>query len=119
WGSFDGTTNPPFIYPTDLSLTTLEAQVLVQFTPFYLPAGFVGNDYSAQMNTQKSGTFLVGSFNWSLSTNSPAPPPGLTIDDTGLISGIPTQAAVYDIVIRATDSQGHSVDRAFTLNISQ
>jgi hypothetical protein len=119
WGSFDGTTNPPFIYPTDLSLSVLEAQVLVQFTPFYLPTGFVGNNFSAQMNTQNSGTYWIGPFTWSLAPNTPGLPPGLTIDPTGVISGIPTQAAVYDIVIRATDSQGHSVDRAFTLDISQ
>jgi hypothetical protein len=71
------------------------------------------------MGTQNSGTYWIGPFTWSLSPNSPGLPAGLTVDQTGLISGIPMQAAVYDIVIRATDSQGHSVDRAFTLNIAQ
>jgi hypothetical protein len=50
WGSFDGTTNPPIVYPTGSSIEELEAQVLEGGLPF--PA----NEWAPVLNTSATNT---------------------------------------------------------------
>jgi len=125
WGSFDGTTNVPVIYPNDVSITDMENQVLVQVSPPYLPAGVVGVEYSANLYVQASTS------NWQpgpdgptfeLAPGSPGLPPGLQImrdtNGSGLIYGYPSAEGTYDFVIRVADSLGHNVDRSFAITIN-
>jgi len=48
WGSFDGTTNAPIVYPNGTSINDLMTQILVQVTPPYLAEGRVGLTYHQQ-----------------------------------------------------------------------
>jgi hypothetical protein len=123
WGSFDGTTNIPVIYPNDLSINNLENEILVQITPTYLPSGIVGSGYSAELQSTPTDTW-VAPFTWALAPNSPGLPPGLSLTNsvsgtgTGLISGTPTDIGTFDFVIRVTDSQGRTIDRSFFIPIA-
>lgn len=121
WGSFDGSTNVPTLYPNDVSITALENQMLIQVTPQYLPDGKVGSPYAAHLQTAASTPNWQGPFSWSLAPGSPALPPGLGISavgfNGGLISGTPVQDGFFDFVIRITDSQGRSVDRSNSIRI--
>jgi hypothetical protein len=122
WGSFNGTTNTPAVYPNDLSINGLENQMLIQVNPLYLPNGVIGVFYSTRLNTVGSTPNWKAPFSWSLAPSSQALPPGLSITtdsiSTGLISGTPTKDGFYDFVIRVTDSQGRVVDRGYSLKIT-
>ena len=121
WGSFDGSTNVPTLYPNDVSISALENQMLIQITPQYLPDGLVGASYSASLQTAASTPNWTGPFTWSLAPGSPALPPGLGITTAGfgagLISGTPVQDGFFDFIIRVTDSQGRTVDRSYSIRI--
>lgn len=112
WGSFDGTTNAPVVYPNGTSLGNLANQMLVQISPPPpdLPNGTVGVPYSVQLTVEAGGT---PSYSWSLAPNSAGLPPGLYWDGNpaamsssdGVISGTPKQSGTFDgIVIQMTDS---------------
>jgi hypothetical protein len=122
WGSFNGTTNTPALYPNDLSIEGLENQMLIQVNPQYLRNGVIGVFYSTHLNTVGSTPNWKGPFSWSLAPGSQALPPGLSIttgsNSTGLISGTPTKAGFYDFVIRVTDSLGRVVDRGYSLKVT-
>jgi hypothetical protein len=121
WGNFDGTTNPPVIFPTDVSIQGLEAQMLTQVTPPYLPDGIVGVYYQAQLQVQTSAVGWQGPFHWSLAPNSPSLPPGLSLGtdgfSSGFISGTPLQDGFFDFTIRVGDSLGHTLDRSGAIKI--
>lgn len=65
-----------------------------------LPAGVVGSAYSG--SAAASGG--VGALKWS-ATGLPA---GLGISSAGVVSGTPTTAATYNVVLTVTDSLGNS-----------
>jgi hypothetical protein len=127
WGSFDGTTNAPVVYPNGTSITNLENSVLIQVSPsspvtngvVQLPNGTVGVDYSITF----SGFTAVGGqppYSWSLAPGSPALPPNLVLNANGTISGAPdssTAGLTFDFVIRMTDAGSRFVDRAFAITI--
>jgi hypothetical protein len=121
WGSFDGTTNPPVVYPIGTSIAALENQMFMQFTPLTMPDGVVGLGYLVQF----AGSGGQPPYTWSLSPNSAGGlPPGFDppqADGTfanGAITGTPTQAGTFDFSIRMTDSAGRYVDHPYTLTIS-
>ncbi len=58
WGSFDGSTNDPVVYPDGTSITNLINQVLVQITPATLPAGTNGVAYPATTFVATGGGFF-------------------------------------------------------------
>jgi hypothetical protein len=119
WGSFDGTTNPPIVYPTGASINDLESQVLIQVTPYYLPDGTAGSPYNAQLQTVATPNWQ-SPFTWSLNSNFPALPPGLTITndmDIGMISGTPSQSGFFDFVVHITDAAGRGTDRGYSIKI--
>lgn len=101
WGSFDGTTNAPIIYPTGTSINLLANEALIQISPTTLPDGANGASYRAAL----SATGGQPPYTWSLASNSAGLPPGLTLSSSGIISGTPTQSGTFDdIVIQLTDS---------------
>jgi hypothetical protein len=121
WSSFDGTTNPPVLYPNDVSIDGLENQMLIQVTPPYLPDGVVGHAYLGQLQTAASTPNWQSPYAWSLAPGSPGLPPGLSISasgsSTGRIAGTPTQDGFFDFIIRVTDSQGRTVDRSYSIRV--
>jgi hypothetical protein len=116
WGSFDGTTNDPIVYPNGTSIVELESELLGPFiTTTSLPNGNVGVPYS----TSLVGTGGQPPYTWSISAGS-ALPSGLTNTPDGQITGIPTgPPATYDLSICITDSASNSNNVPFTLTIQQ
>lgn len=123
WGSFDGTTNAPVVYPNGTSIFNLENQVLIQIGPAgpALPNGTVGVNYTNAF----SGFTVTGGtapYTWSIAPASPSGlPAGLVLSAaTGVVSGVPGggAAGIYDITIRLTDAGARFVDRAYTLTIN-
>jgi len=115
WGSFDGTTNAPIVYPNGTSLTELENLITgpAATTP-YLPNANIGNQYIAQLNAV-GGT---APYTWSLAPTSAGLPAGLTLGSNGRITGIPTgPAAIYDFTVRLMDSAGVYRDTQYTISL--
>ena len=121
WGSFDGTTNAPTVYPNDLSITTLENEMLVQVTPQSLPDGTVNSTYSVALQVQSATPNIQGPFTWTLAPSSPGLPPGLYLStdgfNSGLISGTPLQDGFFDFVLEVTDAFGNTIDRSTSIHI--
>jgi hypothetical protein len=122
WGSFDGTTNPPVIYPNDVSVFDIENQVLIQVTPFFFPDAVVGTYYSVQLQSQGSTPNWKAPYSWALAPTSAGMPPGLSITTgsggKGLISGTPFQDGFFDFVIQVTDAEGRKVLRSYSIKVA-
>jgi len=106
WGSFDGTTNPPVIYPNGASLANLAASSLVQISP--PPPALPNGTNRVAYNVAFTVTNATPPYTWTLAPNSAGLPygsPNLTLSPGGLISGTPTNSATYNnILIQMTDS---------------
>lgn len=101
WGSFDGTTNPPVVYPNGTSIANLENEALMQITPTTLPDATNGVPYNVTLSA-KGGT---PPYTWSLASGSAALPAGLSLSSGGMISGTPAQSGTFDdIAIQVVDS---------------
>jgi len=113
WGSFDGTTNAPIVYPNG-QVANLAAEALVQIAPPppNLPMGTNAVAYTNALAVVAGGQ---APYNWVLTTGSAGLPPGLNLSPNGVISGRPTQSGTFDnIVIQMTDS---TVPIARTVNL--
>jgi hypothetical protein len=122
WGTFDGSTNAPIVYPNGTSVLNLEHQVLIQVhpPPPTLPNAKAGVSYG----TLFSGFTATGSFlppaTWSLAPGSPGLPPGLTLNPNGTITGIPgagTTGLTYDFTVRMSDAAARFVDTPYEITI--
>jgi uncharacterized protein (TIGR03437 family) len=78
-------------------------------TPSPLPSGTVGAAYS-QPITANGGT---APYTFSITT----PPPGLTLDANGVLSGTPTTVGTFQFNVTVTDSAKTSVIKAFQINV--
>jgi hypothetical protein len=113
WGSFDGSTNTPVVYPNG-QVANLAAEALIQISPPppNLPTGMHGVAYTNTLAVVAGGQ---PPYNWVLTTGSAGLPPGLNLSPNGVISGTPTQTGIFDnIVIQMTDS---TVPIARTVNL--
>lgn len=114
WGSFDGTTNPPVVYPNGASIVNLQNQIFMPITPNSLPNGQVGGDYSAQFSSTGGQPPLT----WSVAPDWGPLPQGLSLSSGGALTGTPTQPGVYAFAIRLTDATGRSADHGYAIRIS-
>jgi hypothetical protein len=116
WGSFDGTTNAPIVYPDGSSIMNLEAQILYQIVTPFLSDGKVGVPYPPTQLQVAGGT---PSYSWSWSGGVPALPPGLSLSGDGVISGTPppTAAGTYQFNTTVTDTNSQSTTRTLQLII--
>jgi len=114
WGSFDGTTNDPVVYPNGTSIANLANEVLIQISPTTLPNGVNGVSYPAVPLTVTGGQ---SPYTWSLASGTTLPP-GLNLSASGVISGTPTQSGSFVVTIQMTDAGGRtvSVNYAITIN---
>lgn len=120
WGSFDGSTNAPVVYPNGASVTNIENQILLQVNPAgpTLPDGQVGVNYTNVFAgfTVQGGT---APYSWSLPNPLAGLPPGLSLNaSTGVISGFPTTPNVYDFTVRMIDANFRFVDLDYTIVIN-
>ncbi len=104
WGSFDGSTNAPVVYPSSTSLAALEAQVFFQITTALLPNASVrGNSGTNAYIVQLTALGAQPPYTWALAPSSPALPGGLSLSPTGVISGVPVATGIFDFTVQATD----------------
>ena len=118
WASFDGTTNPPIIYPTNFTLAGLTNQVFMYIANHTVPNARAGQAYSVQLMAGGSGGRAP--YTWNTSPNSPALPLGFELTTNGLLHvTVPEimQPNIYDFTVRMQDATSRYVDRAFTLTI--
>lgn len=103
WGSFDGTTNAPVVYPNGTSIQNLVSQILIQIysTPSTLPDATNGFPYSASF----SATGGEAPYTWSLGAGTQLPQ-SLTLSPNGVISGNVTTntPGVYVFTLQLNDS---------------
>lgn len=120
WGSFDGTTNAPVIFPNGTDILNLENQLIIQISPAgpALVNGRLGINYS----TAFSGFTVIGGtapYHWSLSPGSAGLPPGISLNTTtGQLVGLPTTQGTYDFSIRVMDATSRYVDRNYSITIT-
>jgi hypothetical protein len=115
WGSFDGSTNDPVVYPSGSSIANLEAQILFQIITPSLPNGKVGTAYPP---TQLQASGGQPPFAWSLASGSPALPPGLRLSATGTISGTPTARGTYGFTVSAMGGDARATARSLSIIIN-
>jgi len=113
WGSFDGSTNPPTVYPRSLSIVALENQVLMHVVTSSLPGGKVGVSYSAQLE----GARGEPPYSWQLAPGSTPLPPGLDLLPDGSILGVPGVVGDYPFTVRMIDSGARASDRPLSIRI--
>jgi len=120
WGSFDGSTNAPVVYPNGTSVADLENLILIQVSPAgpALPDGTTTSNYT-NVFSGFTATGGAAPYSWGLAPASPGLPPGLTLNSTtGVISGVPATPNIYDFIIRMTDSNSRFVDRPYSIAIA-
>lgn len=113
WGSFDGTTNAPIVYPNGTSIANLAAEALFQVSPTTLP-----NASHAFYSVTLSVAGGQPPYTWSLTSGSVLPS-GLNLSSGGVISGTPTvQVGTYDFAVQVNDASGKSVRMDYSLVIT-
>jgi len=115
WGSFDGRTNAPVVYPNGSTLDQLLNLISgPQSDTPSLPSAPIGQNYFVQL-AAKGGT---APYTWALAPTSAGLPAGLNISADGKITGVPTvPAAIYDFTVRITDSASKSRDYQYTITV--
>ena len=79
--------------------------------PFTLPSGKTNVSYASQLQTSGGAPTVVYTlFSGSL-------PPGLSLSNSGLISGTPMTVGNYTFTARATDSASSATTQSFTVEI--
>lgn len=121
WGSFDGSTNAPVVYPNGTSIQNLENLILLQVSPQgpALPNAILGLNYTNQF-AGFTATGGAAPYVWTLTPGSAGLPAGLSLNaSTGKISGVPTVQGIYDFSIRMTESGGSRyVDRPYSITVT-
>lgn len=113
WGSFDGTTNAPIVYPNGTSIDTLENEILIQVSPATVPNGFSdGSAYPAITFTATGGSFTPP-YTWSAT----GLPTGLSVSPGGTLSGATMQSGAFVFTLTLTDSLARSVQWNYPLTI--
>jgi hypothetical protein len=113
----DAYQGPPLTATQPLSIFVSGAPLAIA-TSSPLPGGTTGVAYSEQFTS--SGGLRGGVLTWSLIAGTL--PAGLTFSKTGLLSGTPTSAGSYSLLIQVVDQVvgggSESATQAFTLSIT-
>jgi hypothetical protein len=123
WGSFDGTTNAPTVYPSGTSIDDLANQVLIQVTTPFLPAGQVGVPYMSSGNLPVQFTVQGGTppltFGVVPSPDKTGLPPGLSLDpNTGILSGVPSLPGEFTFILEITDAGARASDWNYAIIVN-
>ena len=115
WGSFDGTTNDPVVYPNGASVANLANEVLIQLTPASLPCRDQWLAYATTSFVATGGP-VMPPYTWSVASGDF--PPGLNLSPAGTISGTPTQSGIFDFTVMLTDSMSRTVTWNYSITIN-
>lgn len=124
WGSFDGTTNPPTVYPNGNSIQNLANEILIHVSPTTVPNG-TNNMVYLQSGTNVTFTATGGAFTPPFTWSATGLPAGLSVNtDTmvdpngdGVLSGTPSQSGTFDFNLQLTDTLGRRVQWFYTIII--
>jgi hypothetical protein len=113
WGSFDGSTNYPVIYPDGASISNLIGQIFIQVTPSGVSDGTTGVPYAVAF----TATGGLAPYVWA-APNISALVPGLTFNPaTATLSGTPSAAGSFSFVLQLTDSANRVVNLNYSILI--
>jgi hypothetical protein len=115
WGSFDGTTNAPVVYPNGTSLQALEGLATIDVSPKSLPDGILNQSYTPVTLTATGG---VTPYSWSVAPGFSLPL-GLTLSAAGVLSGTPVFPSTYGFNVRLVDAAGRIVDWPYSITINR
>jgi len=90
---------------------TISLPPLVITTDSRLPDAARGEDYSVTLGAAGG----VSPYSWSLVSN--VLPPGLTLSTGGVLSGVPTQAGGFSLLVSVIDSRQETAQRNFLLTV--
>jgi hypothetical protein len=121
YGSFDGTTNRPIVYPDATSIAKLEAAELIQITPSS-PGGLPAGRSNVVYNATISALGGQSPYAWTLTVGQL--PDGLSLSTASatncVISGTPTRGGTYFFTIQMTDANTSvntmNMDYSITIN---
>jgi len=120
WGSFDGSTNPPIVFPQGTTVNDLQTDMSFIISPQGIPTGTVNNNYSAELSVTGGQAPYV----WSLVSNPAyALPPGFQLtQDAGdssraTLSGTPLAAGNYLFAVQVSDSGTMTRDMIYVLSV--
>lgn len=104
-----------FTGSTSFSITVVGGSGAVKPVPYdaAIPSGFLGTTYSTLFLT------LGGTPSYAYAVLSGSLPPGLSLNSTGGVTGIPTASGTYNFAVRATDSLAVSGGNNFTMTVQQ
>jgi len=94
-----------------LLVVSASNQSLAIATTSPLPAGAIGSPYSLTLSASGG----VAPYQWSALAGMP---PGLTLSQTGILSGTPTATGAYSVLVRVTDNLQTSVTATLSLSIN-
>lgn len=100
---------------TELDFVVESAASAVQVANTSLPRGNVGMAYSAQLGA--SGGHPP--YTWQLALDSANLPTGLSLNSSGLISGLPVTNSVTGIKVQVTDSNSLVTNKVLSLTINR
>ena len=113
WGSFDGSTNTPVVYPNGTSIADIEAMATMQVSPANLPDGTNGVAYPVISFTATGGQ---APYTWA-APNFSNSVPGMSFigGSTNLLSGTPTASGTFNFILQVTDSLNRVVNLNYPL----
>ena len=118
WGSFDGSTNPPVVYPNGTDLANIENQLIIGVTPTPATGLADGTNSVAYTPVSFTATGGVSPYSWSVKSGTTLPS-GLTLSASGVFAGTPSGnvAGVYDFTIQLTDAANRVVYFDYSIKI--
>ena len=120
WGSFDSTTNAPVVYPSTASLSALEAQIFFQITTPSPLVYSLSTPFSVMLVASGGTPFAPSSGNppYLWPTNNITLPAGLTLSNSGVLSGtlagVTTNTPPIVFNVEAQDAGGRVTEAALT-----
>lgn len=103
-------TGSPFSIAQNYTLNVPAPVIVVN--PATLPAVTAGNAYSQTI----TATGAIAPYTFAVTSGSL--PTGISLSSGGSLSGTPTQVGTFNITITATDANGQTGSRAYTLSVS-
>lgn len=117
WGSYDGSTNTPILYPNGASILNLANSIFIQVSPSTVPDGTVGAAYNSGAGVTFSATGGQSPYTWAI-PNLPSLVPGMTFNtNTATMTGTPVGAGVFSFAVQVTDSVNRVVNINYSITI--
>ncbi len=115
WGSYDGSTNAPVVYPNGTSLANVEGLATMDVSPKSIPDGVLNQAYGPVTFAATGG---APPYTWSVAPGNQLPV-GLNFSSNGTLSGTPLYPSTYGFVLRMTDAGGRVVDWPYSLTVKR